>query len=265
MRRRAGAAFFIVAIVLSGSLGYFAGTIGQKEAMPKVMTTYVTQTTTIGEAGGISTSTVALWTTQVSTVVVTQVVSSTVKPGNVVIATGSGSAEGLQLVLELKMDGNRTYHAYVREFNSMASPNNVTAAFEWPIGMDFIYPNPASVDLCGENEGFPAGFVVLEGYYGLNNYTQGPPLQLTYPVFKTICTFETPVAWGFKPSSSVATDYIYGGQAYLTENVTCDAPLVGYWVGDTTAGLVHFKGMYTVVAGDEWGAVVIEHFNTSSD
>jgi hypothetical protein len=99
-----------------------------------------------------------------------------------------------------------------------------------------------------------AGYEILQGDYGQNNFTSGVPLWLQ--PFGGLygcggCECSPPSSYIFKPLS---VDDIVSGT------------FVGSWTGppeilnSTSAYSPFAPGGYTVVAGDEWGQVAILHF-----
>jgi hypothetical protein len=69
----------------------------------------------------------------------------------------------------------------------------------------------------------------------------------------------------FQPSGDTAAVFQLGSVTpALTEKMTAAIQPAGYWTGSPTAGLTNFaSGIYTVAAGDEWGAMVILHFTVT--
>jgi hypothetical protein len=112
----------------------------------------------------------------------------------------------------------------------------------------------------------PVGFAVLQGYYGANNFTAGRALYLYNTTNFTSCTRNSvPYVYSFEPTSDVATTYL-SGQTVQTGNVSVSATFGGYWTGGEgtpiPATYNRFpSGAYTVVAADEWGDVVLVHFD----
>jgi hypothetical protein len=69
----------------------------------------------------------------------------------------------------------------------------------------------------------------------------------------------------FQPSSDTAVVFQLGNpDPVLSEKMTAVIQPAGYWTGSPTAALTDFTpGIYTVAAGDEWGAIVILHFTVA--
>ena len=111
----------------------------------------------------------------------------------------------------------------------------------------------------------PAGIAVYEGAYDLSNVSSASQLafyaQGSYYSLGSyyICTALTPLtnSFTFRP----------------LQNVTSYVDLVGYWTsgstpqpdGGSTQGVLHhfLPGVYTVVAGDEWGNSKVMYFHVT--
>jgi hypothetical protein len=71
-------------------------------------------------------------------------------------------------------------------------------------------------------------------------------------------------AYAFQPSGDTADLFQLGGtDPVLTEEMNVQIHPTGYWIGSPGALTSFFPGVYTVVAGDEWGAIVVLHFTVS--
>ena len=76
-----------------------------------------------------------------------------------------------------------------------------------------------------------------------------------------------PTLYSFQPSSDAA--YLEGG-SYSSSNglmkMQYELQLNGYWDGNPMEAVQdNFNpGVYTVVAGDEWGALVLVHFTVTN-
>ncbi len=101
------------------------------------------------------------------------------------------------------------------------------------------------------------GFEVLQGNYDSNNFTVGNALWLQPQIFIGNC-----VGGGMAYNNS----YVF--QPLSARNILSGA-YVGYWSGQSSANeMSSFApfalGTYTVLAGDQWGQVVILHFRVTS-
>jgi hypothetical protein len=70
----------------------------------------------------------------------------------------------------------------------------------------------------------------------------------------------------FQPSSDVATIFQSSGtNPVSTENMNAEVQTNGYWMASQNLNEYNFTpGVYTVVAGDEWGALVVLHFTVTN-
>lgn len=142
----------------------------------------------------------------------------------------------------------------VVETNRLTTPNNVSAAADWPMGNLAVGP-------CGHLN-YPVGISVVQGNYDAGNVSSAKALQIYQPVaiacpmvLAGITSFE------FQPSSDNAT--ILGscqprGGGCLSEIVSATVSASGFWNGSMFTSFA--CGRYTVVAGDEWGGIAILHF-----
>ena len=141
--------------------------------------------------------------------------------------------------------------------NTLTTSNNVTAAAAWPIPGLAVGP-------CGPLN-YPVGVAVLQGNYNAGNVSSGKTLEIYRPgvvacpmVLVKIGGFE------FQPSSDNATleaTCQQGGGGCMTEIVNATVSFDGYWNGSAFTSFP--SGVYTVVAGDEWGGVAIVHFTVN--
>ena len=74
------------------------------------------------------------------------------------------------------------------------------------------------------------------------------------------------VSYTFQPWSDIAAIYTGYGSEPDSVNMTAKVTPSGFWTGSRpNATFGNFTpGSYTVVGGDEWGALVILHFAVSS-
>jgi hypothetical protein len=168
--------------------------------------------------------------------------------------------------------------------NILDHANNVSAAANWRTQpLAFIWNR----FFCGQAY---AGYEILQGNYGLNNFTQGAPLTL-YASPAVGCPASPPIQYFiFMPlSDRVSAHDTRGGLSNFTlgSSLFPDLGVVsGHWTGTTEqthAGQV-FGGLcpgtssygcpltfnpfdlgtYTVVAADEWGQLCLLHFQVDA-
>lgn len=163
------------------------------------------------------------------------------------------SVDGLRLTLQISatgisLGGHVTIN--VTETNTGSLPLNQSAASSWGVQglrMDMCY---ASI--------YPFGVAVYPGHYTQQNITTGRPINL-YPVVPCPLLIRYISGYYFQPSSSVAVVLPGTGQGVAMASGVVAA-------GNYTSGnnLDHFThGVYTVVAGDEWGALAFLYFTVS--
>jgi hypothetical protein len=173
------------------------------------------------------------------------------------------SKYGLSLTLSLN---STTYHpgeqisVTIDEKNILAVENNIHAADEWPVQGLNLGP-------CGMLN-YPFGISILKGYYDIKSVAAITPLQLFDPnaVYHCPMILAGIISYDFQPGSDVAA--IYTSYDYFTPlsiNMTAKVASSGFWTGSRpNATFSNFTpGIYTVVGGDEWGALVILHFTIS--
>ena len=187
---------------------------------------------------------------------VTALVFSVQKAAVPASATGSG---GSGLALNLSINGSsiaqgQSVEVNIRETNSLSSMNNVTAAQNW--GTIF------SLGRCSAN--YPFGIVLLKGYDTLQNFTQGEMLSLQSPVQNYMCVrppFSTSYYHFLQKSDTAVVQVGMGNQTVILPMWT-SISITGYWTAEGSfTPLRH--GTYTLVSGDEWGALAVLHFSVN--
>lgn len=170
--------------------------------------------------------------------------------------SSTDSSNGLRLSLELSTNSTGTLDLTVSEFNTLDEVNNVTMGGDFPPITNTWLGSRCSSSLIG--------YEIVEGNYGANNFTQGTALSLSI-------------------QSPVQCAEVMGGSPYisfkpLSDGATLSLASSGFWMGSfevysgsacsnlTPSPSCHLSfvpfppGPYTVVAGDEWGRLVILHF-----
>ena len=171
-------------------------------------------------------------------------------------ATGSGSS-GLVLNLSINDSSIAQGHSvgvHISETNSLSTMNNVTAAQNW--GTTF------TLGRCSAN--YPFGIALFKGHYTLQNFTQGERVSLQSPVQNYLCVrppFSTSY-YHFLPKTDTAVVQVGMGNQTVTLPMGTSIPITGYWTAEGSfTPLQH--GTYTLVAGDEWGALAMLHFSVN--
>jgi hypothetical protein len=185
---------------------------------------------------------------------------STVPP--VVNSASSNSVSGLNLSLSLDSatyQPGQTVNIAVDEINTLTKTNNVSAAGNW------VFPG-FSVGPCGTLN-YPFGIAIFQGYYTAGDLSSLTPLKLNNPdaVYNCPMIPAEISTYAFQPSGDTADVFQFGGiNPVLTEKMNAQIHPAGYWTGSPNGALINFvPGVYTVVAGDEWGAMVFLHFTVS--
>jgi hypothetical protein len=198
------------------------------------------------------------------TTTVSQITSSTTTISNNVNSASTSSTNGLSLSLSL--DGT-TYQPgqevsiAVDEANTLSEINNVPVSNNRP----YSSLQAAPCDYIS-----PYGIAVFQGNYTTSNFSTGTPLTLYDPHVARLCpTIYGITSYSFESSSDMAA-VIEGSNpspTNSTQQMKYDLTINGYWPDDnfsSNSQLTGFApGLYTVVAGDEWGAVVVVHFTVS--
>jgi hypothetical protein len=155
------------------------------------------------------------------------------------------------------------------EKNTLSVPNKVPVADNWP------YSNLA-IDQCGIGPGsfgYPYGIAIFQGEFTTADYSDATPLALFDYGMPVPCPGPLPAGvYNFEPLSDIAT--ISGSSAQYPDSttaITTSLTETGYWTGVRPDTSEHGfgPGVYTIVGGDEWGALVVLHFtitrNTTGD
>ena len=185
---------------------------------------------------------------------------STSQPG--INSASSNSVSGLNLSLSLDSatyQPGQTITIVVNEINTLKKTNSVSAADNWAFSGLTAGP-------CGTLN-YPFGIAIFQGYYTAGDVSSVTPLKLDNPDAKYPCPMILAEisTYAFQPSGDIADVFQLGGiDPVLTEKMNAGVQPTGYWTGSPNAALTNFTpGIYTVVAGDEWGAMVFLHFTVS--
>jgi hypothetical protein len=222
--------------------------------------TLTSTTTATKTVVSTSTSTSTLTTTLITT-------SSTTTTSTSTATAATDPTNGLELRLYLNTSSSSGTGASVSIFadayNPSSSTLNVTSANDWVVPISGI-----NGDVCGSDT---VRFAMAEGYYTSSNVTAAKLLVLLDPS----TTFNCPVYFGYgNPTGFLFQPMSDGGASYgcvgvspcLTGNATATYNLnpdifSGYYQGDTFTSFP--RGTYTVLAEDEWGALVLAYFRVS--
>jgi hypothetical protein len=152
---------------------------------------------------------------------------------------------GLRLELNLSAGTYGEVLLTVYEINTLGRINNVSYGNSWPKAPLWQW---TEYDC---SEGSMMGYEILQGNYGLNNYTDGMALWIhQFFLAQGGCNLVLDNgSYSFEPLS--VRSLISGTYA-------------GFWSGPGGSYQAFSPGTYTVVAGDEWGQAVILHFTVAS-
>jgi len=172
----------------------------------------------------------------------------------------SASPDSLALKLLLNATSISSGHAIsigIDEQNTLPRTNNVSSAKSWRL-------NGLGTGPCGPLNA-PLGIGIMKGYYADNNASAGALLDLYQPgQYNCPMILSGIGAYVFQPSSDMAS--VIGScdpNPCLTLNMSSTVSSKGYWSSNLLQGATFSNfspGVYTVVAGDEWGTLVLLHF-----
>jgi hypothetical protein len=171
------------------------------------------------------------------------------------------SANGLSLTLSIDTttyQQGQQISISIAEKNILATENSVNIAGTWPV-------QGLNVGPCGTLN-YPFGISILQGYYDSQNVASISPLQLSDPnaIYHCPMMLAGITAYDFQPSSDSAAIYTSYNSPPFSIQMTAKVTSTGYWGGSSQATFSSFlPGIYTVVGGDEWGALVVLHFVVS--
>jgi hypothetical protein len=185
---------------------------------------------------------------------------STSSPGINSASSNSVSALSLSLSLDsATYQPGQTVTIVVNETNTLKKTNSVSAADNWVFSGLTLGP-------CGTLN-YPFGIAIFRGYYIAGNISSATPLKLDNPDVKYPCPMILAKisTYAFQPSGDTADVFQLGGiDPVLTEEMNAQIHPTGYWTGSPNGASTNFiPGVYTVVAGDEWGTMVFLHFTVS--
>ena len=137
-----------------------------------------------------------------------------------------------------------------------AAINNVTAQDTWGVDSSSLWASACYM---------PVAVGIMKGDYGSDNYTQGTLLEVGSGAVS--CSPPAPTYFAFEPRTSTALVAIDGKPEFWTirtSYVFSSKDLEGTPAGATTVsggGLA--PGVYTVIAADEWGDVLLTNFQVT--
>lgn len=183
----------------------------------------------------------------------------------------SNSSLGLELLASVNatdIPSEDSINVSMWMMNTRSSANNLSAANDWPVHGLSSWP-------CGVSDWYPAGLAVYRGYYEVGNVSDGRPLNLWSSLME--CPAEpipSVTSYSFLPRDDIAnysgTSSGSGGNPTRVESsVPIDFAQTLYAANGTefySSLGSSLPSAYTLVAGDEWGQIVLMHFRvTPSD
>jgi hypothetical protein len=245
-------ALSVITLVLAGALGLVL-VAPQSIMHPATTTTTTTTTRTI-----MSTSLNA--TTRVATGAEGQC--------GFTMTCGVLSPSGLELVLMVNSTAvrpNATMTFSVTELNVLSTTNNVSASSEWRL------PDLRWLQGCGGPPYLPHGIELFQGYYTLGNVTSASPLAFWGAIpcgVGSIDYIGNVTSYAFQPNSDNASYSARQSDALKEYPPTSMLFGNGIYAGSVNEAPVNqlpssAPTTYTLVAGDEWGALVLLHFSVT--
>jgi hypothetical protein len=177
-------------------------------------------------------------------------------------STSTGSTDGLALRLSLNasvVSQGQGVSLSMGEWNTLDVQNEVKSSNAWPV-------HGLGVGPCGPLN-YPFGFEIVSGYYadaaGLNSAQK---VQLYEPgEYPCPMILSGITGYSFYPLSDVANvtgPCASGISSCFSEAMNMTVVVSRYWNGNSSAPLS--AGTYTVVVGDEWGSLLLGHFEVAA-
>jgi len=168
--------------------------------------------------------------------------------------TTAQSRNGLQLQVSVNaatVNPAEPLQINVSEYNTLATYNNVAAATNWGV-------NGLTIGACPNINVQPFGVAVFQGNYNAQNISQGTPLEL-YAAVPCAQLIRLITGYDFLPDSNNAA-IIPGGDLTSPTPMSVTVTINGiYKQGFQLIPLS--SGIYTLVAGDEWGSLEFLYIN----
>ena len=199
---------------------------------------------------------------------VSQTTLTTINDFNGINTASTKSANGLSLSLSLDAatyQPGQVIMMFVDERNTSSKMNHVPSSSRWPLnGLELGPSYPCGI----LSSYYPFGVAIFQGYLTSLNLSKATPLNLNEPnviMHGCILKIGHDFAYDFKPLSDIEV-LGYGNTISDLSNIVLkdEIDLKGYWTNDSISEFKYFEpGVYTIVAGDEWGALVILHFTVA--
>jgi hypothetical protein len=164
---------------------------------------------------------------------------------------------------------SNTVQVNLTEYNAAKDYNNVSTSNSWP--ESYL----STGGLCGPGR-YPFGIAVYQGNYTSEDIASATPLTIFATNGNENASTDGPRAacpsipqlsyYDFFPSSDSANITVVCGPectqpvSYSPETLSLSFSITGYW--NSSSSFVGFgKGVYTILAGDEWGHTSIQYFS----
>ena len=192
----------------------------------------------------------------------TQTTSTPLVDFNNVNSATSQSANGLSLSIFLDAT---TYHPGREVLIVIDVRNILSKANLIPASSDWSY-NDLGLGQC--DLGSPYGIAIFQGNYTSSDFSTATPLSLYDYNLTVPCPTSIPISsYDFEPLSDIATaSSSFASIPNSSYAINTELTEASYWTGNIPNATKHnfTPGVYSVVAGDEWGALVMVHFTVTS-
>jgi hypothetical protein len=202
--------------------------------------------------------------TGTTTSITSPTTSTTMTTSNNSDSVSSGSNNGLNLTLSLDettYQPGQSVSITIDEKNLLSTTNSVRATGYLPTELT------EATGFTNEPSSLRFGLVVFQGNYSVSNYSTATPLIIYDPGNEYIGTQVIgPSSCSFQPLSDFTV--VEGGSCSSSNGYSkmqYELQLNGSWSGYPPGDVLNNfnSGVYTVVAGDEWGNLVVVHFTVS--
>lgn len=173
-------------------------------------------------------------------------------------AETTNSTSGLELTLSVSstvIPSEDAINVSASTFNTLAEENNLSASSDWRLQGLLEQACPIT-----NSDAWPVALVFFAGNYGNNNISNALPI-FVWGFTECVVSHGEYTAYSFLPTNNSA--YIAGGGYDYAPRIETQALV---WAANSTVG-GHFNslssslpGSYTIAAGNEWGQIVLLHF-----
>ena len=192
----------------------------------------------------------------------------------------TNSTLGLELALSINstgVPGNDAINVATSIFNTLPTANNLTASNNWKI--QYLLSGPCDF---GNWTLDPEGIAIFRGYYEMNNISSATPIPVwariecvvpTVGNNTNVYTLKNITSYSFLPkndSGYLAADYYLSSEiiAKGVFSTQMSAGDITIWASNNSGFFNSLESSspatYTLVAGDEWGQIVLLHFQVIS-